>query len=76
MSFGGGSVSGGSFGRAGGSRAAAAPGGGLPFAGIPSELQTGVDLLLAEEPDHGEPKASFSYRAADTGVSARRRHCS
>ena len=27
--------------------------GGLPFAGIPSELQDGVDRLLAEEPDHG-----------------------
>jgi ATP-binding cassette subfamily B protein len=62
--FGGGGVSGGSFGRAGGSKAAAAPGGGLPFAGIPSELQQGVDLLLAQEPDHGEPKARFSYRAA------------
>ena len=31
-----------------GARAAAAPGGGLPFAGIPSELQEGVDKLLAE----------------------------
>jgi ATP-binding cassette subfamily B protein len=56
---------GGAFGRGGGSRSAAAPGGGLPFAGIPPELQKGVDLLLAEEPDHGEPKARFSYRAAD-----------
>ena len=63
--FGGGSVSGGSFGRAGGSRSAAAPGGGLPFAGIPPELQQGVDLLLGQEPDHGEPSARFSYRATD-----------
>ena len=39
-------VSGGAFGRSGGSRAAAAPGGGLPFAGIPPELQKGVDRLL------------------------------
>ena len=53
------------FGPAGGSRSAAAPGGGLPFAGIPSELQTGVDKLLSEEPDHGEPKARFSYRTDD-----------
>jgi ATP-binding cassette subfamily B protein len=53
------------FGPAGGSRSAAAPGGGLPFAGIPSELQAGVDKLLAEEPDHGEPKARFSYRTDD-----------
>jgi ATP-binding cassette subfamily B protein len=62
MSFGGGTVSGGAFGASGGSRAAAAPGGGLPFAGIPSELKTGVDRLIAEEPDHGAPAARFSYR--------------
>ena len=53
------------FGPAGGSRSAAAPGGGLPFAGIPPELQAGVDKLLSEEPDHGEPKARFSYRTDD-----------
>jgi ATP-binding cassette subfamily B protein len=64
--FGGGAnVSGGAFGRSGGSRAAAAPGGGLPFAGIPPELQKGVDRLLAEEPDHGEPTARFTYRDDD-----------
>jgi ATP-binding cassette, subfamily B, bacterial len=61
-SIGGGTISGGAFGRTGGSRAAAAPGGGLPFAGIPPELQAGVDKLLAEEPDHGEPAAQFSHR--------------
>ena len=67
MSFGGGTVSGGAFGAAGGSRAAAAPGGGLPFAGIPSELKAGVDRLIADEPDHGEPDAEFTYRDdADT----------
>jgi len=69
MSFGGfggaANVSGGAFGRAGGSRAAAAPGGGLPFAGIPPELQKGVDLLLDQEPDHGEPTARFTYREDD-----------
>jgi ATP-binding cassette, subfamily B, bacterial len=65
VSFGGGTVSGGAFGAAGGSRAAAAPGGGLPFAGIPSELKTGVDQLIAQEPDHGEPGARFSYRSDD-----------
>jgi ATP-binding cassette subfamily B protein len=47
MSFGGSGAP--MFGPAGGSRSAAAPGGGLPFAGIPSELQHGVDKLLAEE---------------------------
>jgi ATP-binding cassette, subfamily B, bacterial len=69
MSFGGfggaANVSGGAFGRAGGSRAAAAPGGGLPFAGIPPELQKGVDRLLGQEPDHGEPTARFTYRDDD-----------
>jgi ATP-binding cassette subfamily B protein len=53
------------FGPAGGSRSAAAPGGGLPFAGIPPELQQGVDKLLTEEPDHGEPTARFTYRSDD-----------
>ena len=38
------------------------PGGGLPFAGIPSELQSGVDLLLEEEPDHGDPGVVFTQR--------------
>jgi ATP-binding cassette subfamily B protein len=41
---------------------AANPGGGLPFAGIPSELQEGVDKLLVEEPEHGEPTTVFTYR--------------
>jgi ATP-binding cassette subfamily B protein len=37
-----------------------APISGLPFGGIPPELQSGVDALLAEEPDHGEPAVVFS----------------
>ena len=69
MSFGnfggGGAISGGAFGATGGSRAAAAPGGGLPFAGIPPELQKGVDQLLSGEPEHGEPDARFTYREDD-----------
>jgi ATP-binding cassette, subfamily B, bacterial len=36
----------------------AAPG--LPFGGIPSELQAGVDLLLADESGHPEPNVTFS----------------
>jgi ATP-binding cassette subfamily B protein len=46
------------FGGGGRPGAPAAPG--LPFGGIPSELQDGVDALLAEEPDHGEPDVDFS----------------
>jgi ATP-binding cassette, subfamily B, bacterial len=67
MSFGGPMMGGGGgmFGPGGGSRSAAAPGNGLPFAGIPSELQKGVDKLLASEPEHGEPDARFTYRAED-----------
>ena len=46
----------------GGGPSAGNPGGGLPFAGVPSEMQAGVDLLLAEEPDHGDPNIHFTYR--------------
>ncbi|MGO9901397.1 MAG: ABC transporter ATP-binding protein [Solirubrobacteraceae bacterium] len=68
MSFGGGGffgAGGGGGPLGGGSRSAAAPGGGLPFAGIPSEMKQGVDKLLADEPDHGEPTAVFSHRLSD-----------
>jgi ATP-binding cassette subfamily B protein len=55
--FGGGGFGGAWQGRGGG-------GPGLPFAGVPPELREGVDRLLAGEPDHGEPRASFSHREA------------
>jgi ATP-binding cassette subfamily B protein len=58
MGFGGGWGGGGMFGGGGRPGAPAAPG--LPFGGIPPELQDGVDELLAEEPDHGEPDVAFS----------------
>jgi ATP-binding cassette subfamily B protein len=62
MSFtGGGFLGGGSFAH-GQPVSAARPGGGLPFAGIPSELQDGVDRLLAEEPERSEPNVAFSRR--------------
>lgn len=32
---------------------------GLPFAGVPSELQAGADRILAGEPDHPEPNEVF-----------------
>ncbi len=47
----------------GGSGSAANPGGGLPFAGVPSEMQAGVDLLLSQEPEHHVPDVPFTYRA-------------
>ena len=53
--FGGGAPGG--FGRP------AAPG--LPFGGIPSELQDGVDRLLATEPEHPEPDIVFSQNGSE-----------
>src|SRR5581483_5478877 len=61
MMMGGAPAGGGMFGGPGGGRAGTPPAG-LPFGGIPSELQAGVDRLLAAEPDHGEPAAVFTQR--------------
>ena len=47
---------------------ASRPGGqpGLPFAGIPSELQDGVDAIIATEPERGSSAAGFtSHPSAD-----------
>ena len=41
----------------------AAPG--LPFAGIPSELQGGVDRLLASEPEYAEPDIVFNHNGSE-----------
>jgi ATP-binding cassette, subfamily B, bacterial len=35
---------------------------GLPFGGIPPELQDGVDILLAHEPDRGESTLTFTHQ--------------
>lgn len=61
MVMGGGMFGGGGGMFHGGRGSAGNPGGGLPFAGIPSELQHGVDRLLATEPEHSEPNVRFSY---------------
>jgi ATP-binding cassette subfamily B protein len=61
MSWGGGGGFGG--GPAGGMGRPAAPG--LPFAGIPSELQDGVDRLLADEPEHPEPDIVFEQNGSE-----------
>jgi ATP-binding cassette subfamily B protein len=55
--FGGGGMVGGPMGG-GGPPGAVQPG--LPFGGIPHELQEGVDLLLKEEPERGESDAVFT----------------
>ena len=68
MGFSGGMFGGGMLGASGGmfgGQNQARPGAaqaGLPFGGIPSELQEGVDALLEAEPDHGAPDAVFSHR--------------
>jgi len=46
------------------------PVGNLPFAGIPAELQAGVDQLLASEPEHAEAQTAFSQQP---GAAERRR---
>ncbi|GAA3439740.1 hypothetical protein GCM10018954_093610 [Kutzneria kofuensis] len=38
---------------------------GLPFAGVPSEMQAGVDKLLATEPEHPEPEVVFEHGRPD-----------
>ena len=44
----------------GGGGSPGSPQAGLPFGGIPPELQAGVDQVLAEEPERGEPDAVFT----------------
>ncbi len=38
---------------------------GLPFGGIPHELQAGVDQLLADEPERGESDITFTHQPTD-----------
>jgi len=54
---------GGMGGAPGGFGRPAAPG--LPFAGIPSELQDGVDRLLADEPQYAEPDVVFTQNGSE-----------
>ena len=61
MTWGGGM--GGFGGAPGGFGRPAAPG--LPFSGIPSELQSGVDRLVASEPEYAEPDIVFEQNAND-----------
>ncbi|KIE26514.1 ABC transporter ATP-binding protein [Streptomyces sp. MUSC 125] len=46
----------------GGGRATAP---GLPFAGVPPEMQASVDKLLKAEPDHPEPEVVFEHGRPD-----------
>jgi ATP-binding cassette subfamily B protein len=60
---------GGGIGTPGLGNAPGSTGNGLPFAGIPSELQAGVEKLLDTEPDWETPESKFSYRMRERGVS-------
>ncbi|MFF5923418.1 ABC transporter ATP-binding protein [Streptomyces flavochromogenes] len=56
----------------GGGRATAP---GLPFAGVPPEMQASVDTLLKTEPEHPEPQVVFEHGRPDpdgAGLSLRR----
>jgi ATP-binding cassette, subfamily B, bacterial len=66
MSWGGGGIGGGFGGAPGGFGRPAAPG--LPFAGIPSELQDGVDRLLASEPEYAEPDIVFQQNGSEADL--------
>jgi len=50
---------------AGPSGAATSAAAGLPFAGIPSELQERAEKILADEPEHPEPEITFSQVVED-----------
>lgn len=39
---------------------------GLPFAGVPAEMQAGVEALLEHEPEHPEPVVEFDQASWDT----------
>lgn len=40
---------------------------GLPFAGVPTEMQEGANRLLALEPEHPEPEVDFDHVAEHAG---------
>ncbi|MET0919812.1 MAG: ABC transporter ATP-binding protein [Acidimicrobiia bacterium] len=45
------------------------PGNGLPFAGIPSEMQAGVDRILKKEPKIVVDDPNFSHQMTENGMS-------
>jgi ATP-binding cassette subfamily B protein len=76
MAWGGGGMFGGGGGLMGGAQGPTGhqgnPGSGLPFAGIPSELQPGVEKLLANEPEWKIADPHFSHRMRERGITLRR----
>ena len=72
MGWGGGGGMMGGGGMGGGQGHSGNPGGGLPFAGIPPEMQKRVEELVADEPEWPTPDSTFSHRMTQRGVSLRR----
>jgi len=54
---------GGAFGGPSATQASASAG--LPFAGVPSEMQGGAERILREEPEHSDPVFSFERFVSD-----------
>ena len=54
---------GGAFGGPSATQASASTG--LPFAGVPSEMQEGADRVLQKEPEHPDPVFSFERFVTD-----------
>jgi ATP-binding cassette subfamily B protein len=71
MAWGGGGGPGPGAGAAFGGGAAARAG--LPFAGVPPELQSRVDGLLEDEPDHGDQPVAYEPIASDAAPFSLRR---
>jgi ATP-binding cassette subfamily B protein len=68
MTFG----SGGSFGSSFGTPRLGHSAPGLPFAGIPPELQDGVEKILEKEPEWPEAHSEFSHQMVESPVTLRR----
>ncbi len=63
MAWGGGPPAGGGFGGPSAVQANAAAG--LPFSGVPEELQARAEKILEQEPEHPEPVIDFGHVVAD-----------
>jgi len=65
MTWGGGGFGGGGGGFGGPGAVGSSAAAGLPFAGIPHELQAGVDRLLESEPEYAPPTVTFDQNGSE-----------
>jgi ATP-binding cassette, subfamily B, bacterial len=68
MTWGGGGFGGGGGGLGGPGAVGTSAAAGLPFAGIPQELQEGVDRLLESEPEHPAPDITFQQNGSEEEI--------